>query len=182
MTDGAIDPVFSTERLIVRPLTLDDAEACFVVYGDPEVTRYVTPGGEVVPDMELMRALLTDGMLAPRLDPRFGFWGLEQRTDATIIGTVALIPIEDDGGVEMGWQLARAHWGKGYALESGVGLLRYGFEQLAIPEILALAYPGNERSIRACLRLGLTPFGRRLHQGAEHECFAAMRDTWSIPA
>lgn len=178
-----MDAIFETKRLLVRPLGSGDVDACFAVYGDPEVTRYVTPGGQAAPSPEWVRSQIEGGMLAPQEDARFGFWGVEHRADGRLVGTVALIPVEDvEDEFEMGWHLARAFWGEGYAFESGIGLLRYGFEEVGLERILALAFPENERSIRACRRLGMAPLGRRMHQGRDHECFAADRASWSPPA
>lgn len=174
--------VFETERLLVRTLQMDDADACFAVYGDPEVTRYVTTGGYAFPDVELVKHQLQQGMLAPLSDPHFGFWAIERREDGQVVGTAALIPLEDaPGEYEMGWHLAKPFWGQGYAFESGVGLLEYGFREVELDEILALAHPDNERSLRACRRLGMVPRQPRMNQGYEHACFAAERSSWKPP-
>lgn len=172
--------IFETERAVIRTLGMDDADACFAIYGDPEVTRYVTTGGAAAPDAGIIKLQLEQGMLAPMPDPRFGFWAIERREDGHVIGTAALIPLDDSPDeFELGWHLAKPFWGQGYAFESGVGLLRYGFEQLELDEILALAHPDNERSLRACRRLGLGPRPPRMNQGYEHACFGAERSTWS---
>ena len=168
--------IFETERLRARALTLDDADACFALYSDPEVTRYVTSNGETVPDVAIIRYLLEQGMLAPRADPRFGFWALERRADDVMVGTVALVDVEGSPGeYELGWHLGPAHWGQGYAAESGRALLDYGFKTVGLEQILALVHPKNERSLRACERLGMTRAGTRVHQGYEHVCFVAER-------
>lgn len=175
--------VFETERLVVRTLTAEDAEACFAVYGDPEVTRYVMTDGQTIPDVEIVKSQIEKGMLAPQADTSFGFWAIERREDRQVLGIAALVALDDyPGEYEMGWHLARPHWGQGYAFESGVGLLRYGFDTVDLDEILALAHPDNERSIRACRRLGMTELPPRLNQGYEHACFGAERASWSAPA
>ncbi|HUR50450.1 MAG TPA: GNAT family N-acetyltransferase, partial [Acidimicrobiales bacterium] len=100
-----------------------------------------------------------------------------------VVGTAALIPLEDaPGEYEMGWHLAKAYWGQGYAFESGVGLLRYAFEEVELDEVLALAHPENERSMRACRRLGMVERAPRMNQGYEHACFGATRPDWSPPS
>lgn len=78
--------------------------------------------------------------------------------------------------------MAKPYWGKGYAFESGIGLLEYGLEGLGLDEVLALAHPQNERSLRACRRLGMVEREPRMNQGYEHACFAAARATWSRPS
>jgi RimJ/RimL family protein N-acetyltransferase len=58
--------------------------------------------------------------------------------------------------VEIGWRLAFQHWGCGLATEGARASLRYGFEQLKLPEILALTVPANVRSRRVMEKLGMT--------------------------
>ena len=176
--------IFETPRLVIRTLSMDDADACFAIYGDPEVTRYVTTGGYTFPDVELVKQQLQPGgMLGPQPDPHFGFWAIERREDGQIVGTAALIPLDDaPGEYEMGWHLAKPYWGQGYAFESGIGLLQYGFEEVELDEILALAHPENERSLAACRRLGMEPRPPRMNQGYEHACFGAARASWTPPA
>ena len=167
--------IFETKRLRARALTLEDADSCFAIYGNPEVMRYITSDGEPVPNVDVVRYLLLGGMLAPRDDPRFGFWALERREENDMAGTVALVEVEgSEGEYELGWHLAPEYWGKGYANESGQALLRYGFDVVGLDRILALVHPDNERSLRACESLGMTRVGMRMNQGYEHVCFEAL--------
>lgn len=172
--------VFETERLRARPLTEDDVEACFAIYSDPEVTRYVVPGGATAPDVGYVSDMIASGILARRTDPRFGFWALERREDELLVGTVALVPVDDTDDHEMGWHLAPAWWGHGFAFESGIALIGYGLA-LGLDRVLAIVHTRNERSQRACRRLGLTHVDRRLHEWHEHDFFAADRETWRRP-
>jgi RimJ/RimL family protein N-acetyltransferase len=58
--------------------------------------------------------------------------------------------------VEIGWRLASAYWGCGYATEGARAVLAFGFEQLRLPEIVSFTVPGNLRSRRVMERLGMT--------------------------
>jgi len=168
--------IFTTARLQARALTADDAENCFSVYGDPEVMRFITSDGEPAPDVSIVRYLLESGMLAPQPDPRFGFFALERTSDGEFIGTVALTAVEDSPDeYEVGWHLARRHWGNGYATEAGTALLEWGLSTLALDQVLALVRPGNDRSVRVCETLGMRAAGTRMTQGSEHLCFVADR-------
>ena len=57
--------------------------------------------------------------------------------------------------VEIGWRLAAAHWGRGYATEAARAVLAYGFEQLALPEIVSFTTVANVRSRRVMEKLGM---------------------------
>jgi RimJ/RimL family protein N-acetyltransferase len=58
--------------------------------------------------------------------------------------------------VEIGWRLAAAYWGQGLATEGAREVVRYGFESLALNEIVAFTVPGNMRSRRVMEKLGMT--------------------------
>jgi len=89
----------------------------------------------------------------------WGWWAVELTETGELIGMAGLDPTEDDipiSGVEIGWRLARAHWGHGYATEAAAAVLAFAFDTLALPEVLAIAAIGNTRSHAVMTRLGMT--------------------------
>jgi len=58
--------------------------------------------------------------------------------------------------VEIGWRLAHAYWGSGYATEAAMVAMDFGFETLGLAEIVAFATVGNRRSRRVMHKLGMT--------------------------
>ena len=58
--------------------------------------------------------------------------------------------------VEVGWRLASAHWGNGYATEGARAALEAGFAQLGLSEIVSITVPANVRSRRVMERIGMT--------------------------
>ncbi len=90
----------------------------------------------------------------------WGFWAVEVRGGAPFIGFVGLsVPgftTHFTPCVEIGWRLAKEHWGHGYASEAAVASLRFGFEKLTLEEIVAFTVPLNERSIGVMKRIGMT--------------------------
>ena len=62
--------------------------------------------------------------------------------------------------VEIGWRLAREHWGRGIAYEAAKQALHHAFAELHLPEVLSFTARVNERSRRLMERLGLV---RDLH-------------------
>ena len=77
----------------------------------------------------------------------FGLWAVEVRGGAPFVGFVGLwTPMFEahfTPAVEVGWRLARAHWGHGYATEAARAAVDYGFEELELEEIVAFTVPGN---------------------------------------
>lgn len=175
--------IFETPRLVIRPWALEDAEAGFAIYGDPEVTRYVTGDGAAASSVDAVRRQLEVIVQRASRGDHLGFWAIERRDDGSVIGTAAMVPLENRGPeIEIGWHLARAAWGLGFASETGVGLLRHGFETLGHESLLAVVHPENERSLRVCDRIGMRSIGSRMYEGHLEEFFVAERASWSAPA
>jgi RimJ/RimL family protein N-acetyltransferase len=103
-------------------------------------------------------------MLAGRYRARIAergwdLWALERRDDGRFIGalglTVATFPAPFTPCVEIAWRLAREQWGQGLATEAAAAVLRFGFETLALTEVLAFTVPENLRSRALMERLGM---------------------------
>ena len=150
----------ATERLGLRPWTLAEADvrSAFAIFGDREVTRFLTRH-EV--DLDGQRRGLARLIEGSRSFPAgLGWFALERRSDGAVIGCGILKPLEDSGPeIEVGYHLARAHWGQGYATEAARALLRHGFETLGLPRIVAVVDPENARSLAVVARLGMRPEG-----------------------
>jgi RimJ/RimL family protein N-acetyltransferase len=87
----------------------------------------------------------------------WGLWAVEVVGGAPFVGFVGLnIPGFWPEVVEIGWRLRREQWGNGYATEAAREALRFGFEQLALDEIVAFTAVANEPSRRVMERIGMT--------------------------
>lgn len=93
------------------------------------------------------------------LDHGFGLWAVEVPGMAQFIGYVGLsVPsfqAHFTPCVEIGWRLARPYWGNGYATEGAREVLRFGFTELSLREIVSFTVPANVRSRRVMDRLGM---------------------------
>jgi RimJ/RimL family protein N-acetyltransferase len=90
----------------------------------------------------------------------FGLWVLEVPGVVPFAGFVGLaIPSFEAPfapSVEVGWRLAREHWGRGYATEGAHAAVTFGFMNLRLDEIVSFAVCGNDRSRRVMEKLGMT--------------------------
>jgi RimJ/RimL family protein N-acetyltransferase len=138
-----------TSRLLLRPWRDEDVAAFADLSADPAVTKYLVslPGW-------VARAR------AHWEEHGFGQWVVEIPGEASFIGVVGLNTISYEAhftpAVEVAWRFARAYWGRGYATEAARAALDYGFEKLALAEIVATTVPANEGSRRVMERLGMT--------------------------
>ncbi|MEU8821097.1 GNAT family N-acetyltransferase [Actinoplanes sp. NPDC048796] len=143
-----------TERLLLRQWRDDDLDAWADLNADPAVREFF---GTVLARDESLGSL---NHFRAELDARgWGWWAVEAPDEGGLIGMAGLDPVDDQvpfEGTEAGWRLARKTWGKGYATEAARAVLEYGFTQLRLPEILAIAAAGNVRSHAVMRRLGMT--------------------------
>ncbi|MGO9421591.1 GNAT family N-acetyltransferase [Roseiarcus sp.] len=143
----------NTRRLVLRPRELADTDACLRMDLEPEVTRYVSgPWSDPVAH----RAFIEQRTRGPYLRG-LGYWTLRlgDRT-AEFIGWVLLIPLDAIGPeIEIGWRLRPAFWGRGYATEAANSVLRHGFADLGLDELVADIDPANIASIGVAERIGL---------------------------
>jgi ribosomal-protein-alanine N-acetyltransferase len=149
-----------TERLILRPWRDSDLQPFARLNDDPRVMEFM--------DRRLSRdesdALAT--RIRGDIDRRgWGLWAIEvpkaaDRPGAPFIGYVGLSVPSFDAHftpcVEIGWRLAKDHWGHGYASEAATESLRVGFESFNLKQIVAFTVPLNTRSIRVMERIGMT--------------------------
>lgn len=87
----------------------------------------------------------------------WSLWAVEVPATTAFAGYVGLWPADylAEGTVEVGWRLAREHWGHGYATEVAAEALRFGFLEVGLDEIVSFTVPQNERSWRVMERIGL---------------------------
>ncbi len=137
----------TTERLVLRPWRVDDAQAALEVYGHSEVTRWLSPDMDRVADIAAMRLLLQQWSAeAARLPAPAGRWAVECRSDHVVIGGAVLLPLPPGNeDLEIGWQLRPDAWGNGYATETTHALAGWAFSQ-NVQEIFAVVRPGNVRA------------------------------------
>ena len=144
-----------TERLVLRPWTVDDAEAALRAYGASDVARWLVPAMDRVLDAPAMRLVLQQWVAEDaRLQPPAGRWAIELRDDGRLIGGATLLPLPPDDEYEIGWQFDPGAWGHGYATETGHALALWAFEQ-GIEQVIALVRPANSRAMGMVRRLGM---------------------------
>lgn len=160
-----------TERLLIRPfLVAADTEPMAAVYGDPEVMRFI-PGGALT-DVAAVRATLeTHAGTQERLG--FSAWAVVERQTGDVIGDAGFGILEQTGDVELGYTLARAYWGRGYATEAAGACLEAGLAHIAAARIVAVVDEANEASLRVAERIGMTRIGTIEAHGRPHVLFAA---------
>lgn len=148
----------ATARLALRRFTPEDGDWLHGLNGDAAVKRHMS--GPATREQ-------TDRMLRERIldyyaeHPGLGMWVTLERASGAAIGFHLLNNIQGETDIQVGYVLAQEFWGKGYATEMCVALLRYGFERLGLPRIVAITDPQNLASQRVLLKAGLVRNGER---------------------
>jgi len=176
-----------TERLLLRGWLDEDRAPFAQMNADPEVREHFQ--GTLTADES---DAFVERIEAHWDERGWGLWAVEVPGVAPFIGFVGLWPADYVTGapmVEVGWRLAREHWGQGYASEAARAALRFGFEEVGLDEIVSFTVPQNERSTRVMERIGLIrdPAGDFDHprvdpvaypQLVRHVMYRLDRDRW----
>lgn len=142
-----------TERLLLRRWRESDDEPFAAMNADPAVHEFLQ--GPLTRDRSDAFVERIEACLEAR---GWGLWAVEVPDVARFVGYVGLWPadyVTSNPMVEVGWRLAREHWGHGYATEAAREALRFGFEEVGLDEIVSFTVPQNARSIRVMERIGL---------------------------
>ncbi|HSP65379.1 MAG TPA: GNAT family N-acetyltransferase [Candidatus Deferrimicrobium sp.] len=141
----------TTERLLLRQWRESDLDPFAAMMADPEVSRYLTGPGPV-DRLGAWRSLAM--FIGHRVMRGYTHWAIELRETGEFIGRAG--PWRPDGwpAVEIGWAIAPAHQGRGYATEAGRVAQQVAWEALAAERLISLVRPENEASIAVVRKLG----------------------------
>ena len=147
-------PVLTTERLVLRPWRDEDRPGFAALNADPHVVEFLpNPLSREQSDAVVLQVRQHFAQHG------FGFWPDEAPGNVELNASMGLnhVPFEAHftPKIEIGWRLAHAYWGQGYATEAARAALRYGFERLELNEIVAFTAPANQRSRNVMERLGM---------------------------
>jgi ribosomal-protein-alanine N-acetyltransferase len=165
--------VLETPRLLLRPWSLDDAEAAFAIYSDPEVMRFLS--GVTHRSVDETRTVIASRGMAHHALHGFSLWATVEKETGRLLGCCGLKFLDGGMDVEVGYHFARAAWGRGYATEGAAASVRYGFERLGLPCILGVVDPLNFASQRVLEKVGLTYRGMGRYYNTDVKVYSVAR-------
>ncbi|MBP3961891.1 GNAT family N-acetyltransferase [Paenibacillus lignilyticus] len=138
-------PPITTDRLVLRVLTPDDAEQVFKHFSDPEVTAFM--------DIEPCRSIReAEEIIQFHVEDNGCRYGLFSKDNGSLIGTCGyhcwVRDEESRSRAEIGFDLAKAYWGQGYMKEVLAPMLRIGFDVMKLAYIEATVEEANVRCRR----------------------------------
>ena len=150
-----VSKLVPTERLILRPVLPDDLDAYVTIYADPEVVRFIGGGGA-----STTREGVADWI--ERTIRRNELDGWDMRSilrveDGALLGWCGIAVHGIEGGIEreVGYVLAREHWGCGYATEAATAMRDHALGSMRLRRLVALIDHGNNASKRVAGKLGM---------------------------
>jgi [ribosomal protein S5]-alanine N-acetyltransferase len=149
-----VNHLLTTERLVLRPVTLRDHAALLAHWTTPDVRRFLFDGG-VMSAGEVTEAI--EDSARDFAAAGYGLWLVQEKDHADLVGTAGLRPLEHLG-LEIFYSLAPGWWGKGYATEAARAVVEHALGPLGLPEVLAEVDEGNTASVAVIERLGMTAF------------------------
>ncbi len=142
---------------------------------DPRVARFLALGGKVPSRESSWRAFAT--MLGHWAIRGFGFFSVIEKDSGAWVGRVGPWMPEGWPGLECGWGIDTAYWGRGYAPEAAIAAIRWIFkENPDLPRIISLIDPANENSQAVAKKIGEKPSGEKF----QHEVAGSL-DIWVSP-
>lgn len=150
--------VLETERLMLRPLTLNDVEQLHQLLDiDPDVWKF-DPGYERSFDE---RVKLIERRIQQYQNYGFGCFGIECKSNLKLIGQggLSLHHFENNDGsitdeFEVMYTLGKAYWGYGYATEASQAWVKYAFEVVKLKRLVVCPHKANVASVRVLEKLG----------------------------
>jgi RimJ/RimL family protein N-acetyltransferase len=143
-----------TKRLRLRQWRSEDREPFASLNADPDVMQFF-PQPLMRKDSDATATRIEAGIQRRG----WGLWAVEVRGGEAFIGFVGLAPVPENmpfsPAVEVGWRLAKAHWGRGYATEAAEAALATAFRRLSLSMVVSFTTLANHRSLAVMERIGM---------------------------
>lgn len=152
-----------TPRLLHRAWEPHDAEALFLLNGNPEVMRWT--GEPMLNSIQDARDAIAN--YADFETVGFGRWACILKESQSVIGFCGLKYLPDLDEVDVGYRFMPEYWGRGLATEACRASLEFGFNRLGLEQIIALVLPQNVASIRVLEKSGMKADGRLIDDDLE---------------
>jgi len=154
MPDKNPDWLIETERLRLRPVTVDDTELMLAIWNDPAFIRNVSDRG--IRTVEQAREAIESGAQKLFEDYGYGPYCMSLKSDGTMIGICGLFKRDNLEDPDIGFGVLPDYCGKGYAGEAAAAVVNFARNELGITALTAIVSPTNAPSIGLIEKLGLT--------------------------
>jgi ribosomal-protein-alanine N-acetyltransferase len=166
--------MMETDRLFLRKLQDFDIDEIFRMRSDIEIMRYIRE-----PQTERTESWNWIKMISAKWETeKIGFCGVIEKETKSFVGWCGLWQLPETKEIEVGYAISKEHWGKGYATEAAKRCLQYGFEELDLKKIVAVAFPENEPSQNVMKRIGMKYAGIGKFYDKDLVQYKVTREEW----
>lgn len=147
-------PIIETEKYILRPASLDDAEDMFEYYKNPEVVKYLpmNPHKSIANTKKFIKSFFIDNYNKNKI----GHFVVVDKSNNKVIGNIGLNNIDkDDIEAEIGICINPIYWGHNIGTELARELLKFAFTNTNVKRIIANTYEDNKKSRKALENLNI---------------------------
>lgn len=137
---------------MLREVSLEDTACMFRLHSDPDVQKYT--GEPVVESLEAMEKAIRTRMVNYG-KYGYGRWATFLKKEKQFIGWAGLAYLPEFDEIDLGYRFLPEFWGAGLATEASRAILYYGFNQLRLSKIIAIAMKENIGSIRVMEKIGM---------------------------
>ena len=166
--------MIETERLILRKFEDSDLDDIFAMRSDHDVMRYIrqpqTDPSESAKWIRLISSFWeTEGI---------GYCALIEKATGHLVGWCGLWRLKETDEIEVGYAISKSNWGRVFATEAAAAVIGYGFKELGLGRIVAVAFPGNKASQNVMTKLGMSYVGIGVFYGNSLAQYAIERPVW----
>ena len=166
--------LLETERLRLRPIEPGDLDDLCRLYADPDVMKFLHVQSMTREQVELRHTFMLDHW---RLHG-YGMWIVFRKSDNAFVGRCGLRYLDDTELIELGYTLHKAFWGQGLATEASQAVVRFAFESLQLPRLVAICDPRHTASMNVMRKVGMTFIDTGRFYNTECVLYALDAEQW----
>lgn len=153
-----------TERLLLRPFTINDLDDFALICANPDVMRFIGNGKPL--DKETVKEQLLS-WIGGYEEQGFGLLALTLKENKKLLGFCGLMRqvVDDETYIELGYRLDRAFWGKGIATEAALAIKKYTVNQLGISNLISIIQVDNIASKKVAQKVGMSHMKQTYFKG-----------------
>ena len=170
-----------TNRLLMRDIIDEDAQSMFEMDSDPEVHTFL--GNNPISTLEEAKNAIAF-IKNQYIQNGIGRWAVVEKESGEFIGWsgfkfVTDVMNERTGFYDLGYRFMKKHWGKGYASETAIASINYGFTILDFEEISGIADVGHKASNAILKKVGLVKRNEFIYDGTLHNFYSLTKEEFN---
>lgn len=150
-----MNKILETKRLILREFIKEDVINLYQLDNNPQVMKYISSYKGEEKSKDDCKKVIEKQIDYYKTNKGLGIWPTILKENNDFIGWTTLKYLENTNNVEIGYRYLPEYWNNGYATEMCQALINYGFNQIGLDEIVAVAMPENIASRRVMEKIGM---------------------------